>query len=284
MTLTGCWDCYMYARPLMWASFSGYVLPPCQNLRHKRPLTDTGPGDDEALAIAAATSLAPPFAKQTIPFLDLPAELRNKIHELALPLPDKAAPLTVSAPRTDRFMARATQPPLTQTCRQVRAECLPMFYEQANFAAYIHPVDFQPLLDFVECITSGPVKPKITISVKPLARFECIQDLDNALRHWYALDHSTVRLRLSGSCMDVRPCIDRVTFNPVQHIFARWPAKQQLEVIAEAFRGVEEAKSQGMDVEQWLGDDFVRLWRKYGAGCKCRLQGSGNLACSGGVS
>jgi len=158
-SLSGCWDCFEIhnARAHTRSGVNhDNVYPLCRTLRHKQPLTNTGPEDDEAHVVAAATVPAPPYATQTISFLDLPPELRNRIYELALPLKGRDHPLIITAPHLDQLMTLATQPSVTRLCKQVRAECLPMFYARANFAAYIHPANFQPLLTFVRCITNGP--------------------------------------------------------------------------------------------------------------------------------
>ena len=65
-------------------------------------------------------------------FLDLPAELRNRIYHLALTRPDtiNVTSFDIAKPQ---FNSSATQPALTQICRQIRNEALPVFYNQNCF-------------------------------------------------------------------------------------------------------------------------------------------------------
>jgi len=59
--------------------------------------------------------------------LELPAELRNLIYEYTLTAPDRLVLTNDTLPE---------QPALTRTCRQIRSECLPMFYEKNQFRYY----------------------------------------------------------------------------------------------------------------------------------------------------
>ncbi|KAK3713460.1 hypothetical protein LTR37_008418 [Vermiconidia calcicola] len=55
----------------------------------------------------------------------LPAELRNRIYELALPRSE----VVHAAYRSAEYVEpRVKQPALTRTCKQIRAEALPLFY------------------------------------------------------------------------------------------------------------------------------------------------------------
>lgn len=75
-----------------------------------------------------ATGTAP---QASSPFLKLPPELRNRIYEAVL-----TDPYAISAVHWDFEIPRSTtpeQPPLTRTCRAIRAEALPIFYSSNTF-------------------------------------------------------------------------------------------------------------------------------------------------------
>ncbi|KAK3080483.1 hypothetical protein LTS18_000937 [Coniosporium uncinatum] len=70
------------------------------------------------------TPLANTIGSQPFRFLDLPAELRNKIYKLAV---------TTREPNSHRtaFLAQhAHQPAITKASRQIRAESLPLYYSE----------------------------------------------------------------------------------------------------------------------------------------------------------
>lgn len=66
--------------------------------------------------------------KQKTSFLDLPPEIRNTIYELALRLEN------ANNYDYEWYGVRPNQPVLTQTCRQIRLEALPMFYATTRFS------------------------------------------------------------------------------------------------------------------------------------------------------
>lgn len=70
------------------------------------------------------------------PLFRLPAELRNAIYEMAL----TATSVLELEPWRTRATA-PTQPPLTRTCRAIRAEALPIFYSSNDFLAAICDVE-----------------------------------------------------------------------------------------------------------------------------------------------
>jgi hypothetical protein len=66
-------------------------------------------------------------ASEHFPFLSLPAELRNQIYDLSLPHEQTFA-IGSWRPNT-----RPMQPALTQVCKQIRSEALPMFVAKNQF-------------------------------------------------------------------------------------------------------------------------------------------------------
>lgn len=89
--------------------------------RESKPeLSDDDDDDDEYHDCQEGTVI------QTMPFLDLPAEIRNVIYELVCPLHGVAT----------TFLGRSScliPPPLAKTSRQVRSEVLPIFYGKNVF-------------------------------------------------------------------------------------------------------------------------------------------------------
>ena len=65
---------------------------------------------------------ATPAARQTISFLQLSAEIRNQIYELALP--HEGEDLIIPATNFDGAMTLAIQPALTRVSRRVRSDTL----------------------------------------------------------------------------------------------------------------------------------------------------------------
>lgn len=68
--------------------------------------------------------------------LELPAELRIRIYELAL---SSVEVLDILEDDEDEYEGRsiATQPALTRTNHQIRVECLPVFYEVNSFRLHL---------------------------------------------------------------------------------------------------------------------------------------------------
>lgn len=77
----------------------------------------------------AAASAVAANASSSCAFLQLPAELRNIIYELAVLKNHRILTTLDQIPDIPDDI----QPPLTQTCRQIREECLPIYYEQNVF-------------------------------------------------------------------------------------------------------------------------------------------------------
>ena len=70
------------------------------------------------------------------PLLSLPAELRNRIYELAVVEPDLIKLMGFRG--VGKFEIRVAQPALTRACRQLRRECLALFYEANIFLGECH--------------------------------------------------------------------------------------------------------------------------------------------------
>ncbi|TKA69474.1 hypothetical protein B0A49_05212 [Cryomyces minteri] len=73
-------------------------------------------------------------ADAPFPFLELPAELRNNIYSLALVQPSRINVYDGSSSK---------QPPLTRVCKQIRGECLPLFYGANEFYAEVFAPRFK---------------------------------------------------------------------------------------------------------------------------------------------
>lgn len=73
-------------------------------------------------------------------FLDLPAELRNHVYELAM-LDQTSLDIRPSYHgkiRLPDLAHQVAQPPITRTCRLVRRDTLPIFYGETLFTFRIH--------------------------------------------------------------------------------------------------------------------------------------------------
>ena len=141
---------------------------------------------------------------QTIPFTDLPAEIRNRIYELALPSAHRSDELITATPVKDEVLLFATQPVLTRVSHQLRAETLEMFYANNTFVAYIARFDFLRLIHWVRCITSGRRTSQITVHVKLLDRIIGAYDLLDITRDWRDLEHDNIHLKIHN-CYAVDP-------------------------------------------------------------------------------
>ncbi len=96
-------------------------------------LSNNPPEEDEVTILARRHAKAPDSPRQTVLFTSLPPEIRNRIHALALPKGDEE--LVVASPLYDSGMQLGVQPALSRTCKQLRAEVLPMFYANSKFVA-----------------------------------------------------------------------------------------------------------------------------------------------------
>jgi len=65
---------------------------------------------------------------RVFPFLELPGELRNLIYILALTPDDRT-----ETPSHPLFLEDVASPPLAQVCREIRRDCLPIFFDVNQF-------------------------------------------------------------------------------------------------------------------------------------------------------
>ena len=85
-------------------------------------------------------------SKTIFPFLQLSAELRNRIYELALVHPQtKYVPCRCpwSEIGIDSTEAPVCQPPLTRLCRQIRNESLPVYYGNNVFIVDVNDIHYR---------------------------------------------------------------------------------------------------------------------------------------------
>ncbi|KAK4498970.1 hypothetical protein PRZ48_009481 [Zasmidium cellare] len=142
-----------------------------------RPLPQTAPDDHPP-------PLPPLCIRQNITFQSLPAEIRNRIYELALPSKNNGdPPLVVASPTWDNLMVSAVEPGITRACRQTRSESLKMFYEANDFHVYIERLDFRPLIAFVKS-KSNMISTKLRIHVYMLDRVTCYSGLTPFALAW----------------------------------------------------------------------------------------------------
>ncbi|KAK4617796.1 hypothetical protein CLAFUW4_12037 [Fulvia fulva] len=86
------------------------------------PSDETGRDSSESTARAPAASPSPPQPRRKTGFLDLSAELRNKIYHQNMSYPDE--PST----RTDKNTP--TEPTILSVCKQIRAEASKMYWDK----------------------------------------------------------------------------------------------------------------------------------------------------------
>ena len=144
----------------------------------------------------------PSAATQTIPFTSLPAEIRNRIYEYALPSSEDE--LIIATPCRDDLMSLGTQPPITKLSKQVRSETLEMFYANSKFVAYIEEFDFKALIRWAASISPSTTVHKVTVQVKLLDRIRCTYYLLDLVRAWRDINHHNIHLRIHN-CYTSRP-------------------------------------------------------------------------------
>ncbi|KAK3724910.1 hypothetical protein LTR37_000958 [Vermiconidia calcicola] len=69
-------------------------------------------------------------AQKRVGFLDLPAELRNYVYELAMA--SRAVTINYFREECRDFEVLVMQPPITRTSRQIREEALPLYYQRTT--------------------------------------------------------------------------------------------------------------------------------------------------------
>jgi hypothetical protein len=97
-------------------------------------LPSNGVEEDEVNVLAKTSSTAAKTSVQTVPYTAIPPEIRNHIHELALP--PSGSEFIICIPFKDQAMSLGIEPPLAKTCRLLRPEILSMFYAGKKFTAY----------------------------------------------------------------------------------------------------------------------------------------------------
>ena len=80
-------------------------------------------------AITASTTRPPTPSSTSSPFMDLPGELKNRIYFYSLARPDN---IEITAANWNTH-----QPALLKTCKQIRHEALPIFYNDNSISANI---------------------------------------------------------------------------------------------------------------------------------------------------
>lgn len=83
----------------------------------------------------AALATYPSLQRQTINFLDMEPEVRNRIYEAIFAPSDHALEITVG--RTSTYIQLAPDevlPAISRTCKLIRKETLPMFYADTTFS------------------------------------------------------------------------------------------------------------------------------------------------------
>ncbi|KAF2159357.1 hypothetical protein M409DRAFT_30235 [Zasmidium cellare ATCC 36951] len=143
-------------------------------------------------------SLQVPCKQQTVPFLGLPAEIRNRIYHFALPSTGKGdPPLLVASPVWDDVMVSAAEPGITRACKQTRRETLKLFYEDNDFHAYIEHLDFRGLIAWARHFNYTP---KLRVHVYMLNKAMCHIGLTPFAQAWRLVEHpEKIHLELHSS-------------------------------------------------------------------------------------
>ncbi|KAK3071241.1 Tap42 interacting protein [Teratosphaeriaceae sp. CCFEE 6253] len=116
----------------------------------------------ERAAAAAAVMQTSLTEKQntvaTFPFMKLPPELRNHVYELCMSPGTQynAIPGACGCYQKDTRCIRA--PPITETCRQIRTEALPVFYICTDIEHHVRRTDFSRLFAHCKSIRAWGVK------------------------------------------------------------------------------------------------------------------------------
>lgn len=244
----------------------------CACQLHKLPdISLPNDGHDEVDILSRLQNTAS-LPVQTISFLDLPAELRNRIYEHLLPLRQDWR--IIATPFRDDLMLFGDQPAITRVSKQIRAETLEMFYATNTFVAYIQDSDFDPLVRWVNCITSSATYPRVIVEVKLLNRLTCAYKLLDLVRSWRDVKHQNIHVRIHN-------CYRKVTGAVFRHA-----SSYQRQLVANAFGIAENLRQQGETTEKALladlYDQFEFIDRCYvhshakGPAESCLFQGVGS--------
>jgi hypothetical protein len=131
-------------------------------------------------------------------------ELRHVIYDELLPTQTTDDALIVTCPRDliDQAMTMARQPAITRVSRQMRAECLAMFYAKSCFAAYIKDSYFDPLYRWIRCITSNKAQvafQKLCVHVFLMDKVWCEYDIYDLMQSWMGLEHETIMVEVHNT-------------------------------------------------------------------------------------
>ena len=218
----------------------------CILQNHKLPYISLPNDDHEEVNVLARQHGTSPVPVQTISFMDLPAELRNRIYEHVLA--SSQDQLIIATPFRDELMSFGAQPGITRVSKQVRFETLEMFYTNSTFVAYIQDVDFDPLVDWVNSITAYGFSPKVRVEVKLLDRIKCAYELLSLVRLWKDTEHQTIHLRIHNCYTDGTGTVFRVA------------GFDQRKLVAEAVNIAERLRKQGETTEEEL---LIALHRQF---------------------
>ncbi|KAK3657580.1 hypothetical protein LTR56_002355 [Elasticomyces elasticus] len=137
-------------------------LEACINtmLREEYPFTHTsvinGVASETAESVARKIIKRKKACKggvRPLQFMDLPSELRNRIHEYTVSYYNKRGSAASSVKDDEIVFAQylktcvAMQPPITRVSRQLRSETLEMFYAMNRFVLYL---EHRPVMDLVQ--------------------------------------------------------------------------------------------------------------------------------------
>ncbi|KAK5686458.1 hypothetical protein LTS10_002576 [Elasticomyces elasticus] len=116
--------------------------------------------------VASFSKAATKFVSEVrqFPFMRLPPEIRNRIYELCIPSGYKhSLPSPVRCRRCDH--QQRDEPAISRTCRKIRCETLPIYYDRNTFTFHALRYNFDELLKHCDRIRVWNVKKIAHISV-----------------------------------------------------------------------------------------------------------------------
>lgn len=166
-------------------------------------LKNNDAADDEVNVIARHKTSGMKCVTQTVSFIDLPAEIRNRVYHYALPSSDEK--LVVATPFKDELMRMGDQPAITRTCRQVRKETLATFYAKSKFVAYLDDanVNVERLAKWCHAVSPTLVASSATlplhIHIKLVNSEGGSGDVTPMMRTWAQVPYDNFHLRVQSS-------------------------------------------------------------------------------------
>lgn len=146
------------------------------------PFTDSHPAGPEARALIIETNQVP--REPCSPLLKLPAELRNKIYELALSVKGR-----ITITKSHGFL----EPPLLLTNKQMRKEAIGLFYTTHEFDLVI--ASWDPSLYILAARKSKTLRRSYRVDLKA-SQFRTVRKGSNAswknLKRWLHLRYDGV--------------------------------------------------------------------------------------------